>query len=181
MAHDNQAQNFRVSEHGSPAPLYTAEQRRRRDESRWTLVQGVLAPLQFLIFAISLFLVVRFLWTGTGEQAAVVSIIAKTCILYAIMITGSIWEKAVFGAWLFAPPFFWEDVVSIGVLALHTAYLLMLLAGFGTAREQMLVALAAYAAYVINAAQFLYKVRMARRDMYAPQGVGKAAPAGRIA
>jgi 3-vinyl bacteriochlorophyllide hydratase len=39
------------------------------------------------------------------------------------MITGSIWEKVVFGKYLFARPFFWEDVFSMLVLALHTAYL----------------------------------------------------------
>jgi 3-vinyl bacteriochlorophyllide hydratase len=144
------------------AMLYTAEQRRRRDESRWTLVQGVLAPLQFLIFVISLALVLRFLATGEGQEAATVSIVAKTLILYAIMITGSIWEKVVFGKWLFAPAFYWEDVFSMLVLALHTAYLAMLLVGIGSPRDQMLVALAAYAAYAINATQFLLKLRAAR-------------------
>jgi 3-vinyl bacteriochlorophyllide hydratase len=144
------------------AMLYTAEQRRRRDESRWTLVQGVLAPLQFLIFVISLALVLRFLATGEGQEAATVSIVAKTLILYAIMITGSIWEKVVFGKWLFAPAFYWEDVFSMLVLALHTAYLAMLLLGIGSTQDQMLVALAAYASYAINATQFLLKLRAAR-------------------
>jgi 3-vinyl bacteriochlorophyllide hydratase len=143
-------------------PLYTAAQRARRDESRWTLVQGILAPIQFLIFAVSLFLVVRFLLTGAGEGAAVVSIILKTCALYAIMITGSIWEKVVFDEWLFAKSFFWEDVFSMAVLALHTAYLMMLLNDWGTTHDRMYVALAAYATYVINAGQFLYKLRLAR-------------------
>jgi 3-vinyl bacteriochlorophyllide hydratase len=142
--------------------LYTPEQRRRRDESRWTLVQGILAPLQFLVFAISLWLVLRFLVTGQGEQAATISIIAKTGILYLIMITGSIWEKVVFDEWLFAKPFFWEDVVSILVLALHTAYLVALVKGWGTPAEQMMIALAAYASYAINATQFLLKLRAAR-------------------
>jgi 3-vinyl bacteriochlorophyllide hydratase len=143
-------------------PLYTDAQRKRRDESVWTLVQGILAPVQFLIFAVSLILVLHFLWTGQGEGAAEVSILLKTCALYAIMITGSIWEKAVFDEWLFAKPFFWEDVFSMAVLALHTAYLLMLLNGWGTSEQRMHVALAAYAAYVINAGQFLWKLRMAR-------------------
>jgi 3-vinyl bacteriochlorophyllide hydratase len=128
----------------------------------WTLVQGILAPVQFLIFLVSLTLVIRFLLTGTGESAAVASILLKTLALYTIMITGSIWEKVVFDEWLFAKPFFWEDVFSMAVLALHTAYLLMLLGGWGTAQDQMLVALAGYAAYVINAAQFIWKLRMAR-------------------
>lgn len=142
--------------------LYTSEQRARRDESPWTLVQGILAPIQFLIFAASLFLVCRYLTTGQGQSAAEASIILKTCALYAIMITGSIWEKVVFDEWLFAQAFFWEDVFSMAVLALHTAYLLMYFNSWGTAQTQMLVALAAYATYVINAGQFLYKLRVAR-------------------
>ena len=149
---------------GAYAPLYTDAQRKRRDESPWTLVQGLLAPVQFLIFGVSLFLVIRFLMTGEGEAAAETSILLKTCALYAIMITGSIWEKAVFDEWLFAKAFFWEDVFSMLVLALHTAYLVMLFNGWGTSQERMGVALAAYVAYVINAGQFLYKLRMARLE-----------------
>jgi 3-vinyl bacteriochlorophyllide hydratase len=124
-----------------------------------------LAPVQFLIFGISLFLVIRFLLTGEGETAAAYSVVLKTCALYAIMITGSIWEKVVFDEWLFAKPFFWEDVFSMAVLALHTAYLLMLFNNWGTSQDRMYVALAAYATYVINAGQFLYKLRMARLDV----------------
>lgn len=146
----------------SPSALYTAEQRRRRDASRWTLVQGILAPLQFLVFLVSLWLVLRFLVTGTGEHAATVSIVVKTLVLYTIMITGSIWEKEVFGRYLFAEAFFWEDVFSMLVLALHTAYLYVLATGAISVHSQMWLALAAYAAYIVNAAQFLLKLRAAR-------------------
>ncbi|MBL0965291.1 2-vinyl bacteriochlorophyllide hydratase [Blastomonas sp. UPD001] len=142
--------------------LYTPEERERRDSSVWTLVQGVLAPVQFLVFLVSLALVVRYFGTGEGAFAADASIVVKTLTLYTIMITGSIWEKVVFGKWLFAPAFFWEDVFSMLVLALHTAYLVMLLAGWGTTGQRMTVALAGYAAYVVNAGQFLWKLRMAR-------------------
>ncbi len=152
-------------------PLYTAEERRRRDESPWTLVQGILAPLQFAIFLVSLWLVVRFLLTGEGEHAAIVSVVVKTFVLYTIMITGSIWEKDVFGRYLFAPAFFWEDVVSMLVLALHTAYLYSVLTGWLSIEGLMLLALAAYAAYVFNAAQFVWKLRMARL-----QGVAASEP-----
>jgi 3-vinyl bacteriochlorophyllide hydratase len=145
-----------------PTPLYTPEQRRRRDESKWTLVQGILAPLQFLVFLISLWLVINYLVTGEGARAATLSIIAKTSILYLIMITGAIWEKVVFDKWLFAEAFFWEDAFSMIVIALHTAYLVALLTGWGTPTQQMSIALAGYAAYVINAAQFILKLRTAR-------------------
>jgi len=145
-------------------PLYTAEQRRRRDASPWTLVQGVLAPLQFLVFFASVILVVRYLMTGEGLGIATASIILKTFILYAIMITGAIWENDVFGKYLFAPAFFWEDAVSMIVIALHTAYLVMLVAGIGSPGQQLAVALAGYATYVVNAAQFVWKLRLARLD-----------------
>lgn len=145
-------------------PLYTDEQRRRRDSSRWTLVQGILAPIQFLVFGVSLGLVVYYLVTGEAYTAATASIIAKTFILYAIMVTGSIWEKVVFGVYLFAKPFFWEDVFSMLVLALHTIYLYVLIAGTADPRTEMLIALAAYSSYVINAGQFILKLRAARRQ-----------------
>lgn len=143
-------------------PLYTPEERVRRDRSKWTLVQGILAPVQFVIFLVSLYLVIRFLTTGQGEFAANVSIVIKTLILYTIMITGSIWEKEVFGKYLFAPAFYWEDVFSMLVLALHTAYLVAFTFGFLEPRALMALALSAYLAYVINAAQFLWKLRQAR-------------------
>lgn len=143
--------------------LYTAEERVRRDSTVWTLVQGILAPIQFLIFAISLVLVLRFLVTGSGYEAATASIIVKTAILLTIMVTGAIWEKVVFGQYLFAPAFFWEDVFSFAVIALHLAYVWALLSGWPPA-DQMWIALAAYTAYVINATQFIWKLRMARLD-----------------
>jgi 3-vinyl bacteriochlorophyllide hydratase len=145
-------------------PLYTPEERLRRDATKWTLVQGILAPIQFAVFLISLALVVRYLTLGDGFAVATASIVIKTLLLYAIMITGSIWEREVFGCYLFAPAFFWEDVFSFLVLALHTAYLVVLLAGLGDSRQQMLLALAAYASYFVNATQFILKLRTARRD-----------------
>jgi 3-vinyl bacteriochlorophyllide hydratase len=145
-------------------PLYTPEQRVRRDATRWTLVQGILAPIQFLVFAISVVLVVRALLTGHGTMAAHLSIIMKTIVLYTIMVTGAIWEKVVFGQYLFADAFFWEDVVSFVVIALHTVYLAGLLTGRLSTPALFVIALAAYAVYVVNATQFILKLRAARRQ-----------------
>ena len=155
--------------------LYTAQERLRRDASRWTLVQGVLAPLQFGVFLVSLILVLRFLATGEGLAAATASIVVKTLALYLIMVTGSIWEHEVFGVYLFARPFFWEDVFSMLVLALHTAYLVVLYTGALEPHEQMLLALAAYASYLINAGQFLAKLRAARREAHRDPGANPGA------
>jgi 3-vinyl bacteriochlorophyllide hydratase len=145
-----------------PPGLYTAEERARRDATVWTTIQGVLAPLQFIVFVVSLVLVLRYLWTGEGYMAATWSIVIKTLFLYTIMVTGAIWEKIVFGQYLFAPAFFWEDVFSFAVIALHTAYLWALLTGAFGPDVQMYIALTAYAAYVINAIQFVLKLRAAR-------------------
>ena len=145
-------------------PLYTPEQRARRDATVWTMVQGILAPLQLLACAVSAALVIRFLLTGEGYLAATASILVKTGFLYVIMVTGAIWEKVVFDQYLFAHAFFWEDVVSFGVIALHTVYLWALLTGGMGPQAQMWLALVAYTAYVINAAQFLWKLRLARMD-----------------
>jgi 3-vinyl bacteriochlorophyllide hydratase len=158
-------------------PLYTTAERARRDATRWTLVQGILAPLQFLVFLVSLFLVMRTLATGQGEAAANLSVVAKTLVLYAIMVTGSIWEKAVFGRYLFAPAFYWEDVVSMAVLALHTAYLGALGFGLLDTAGLMWLALAAYLTYAVNATQFVLKLRAAR--LQAPSRLALQAGAAR--
>ncbi|MEH6776169.1 MAG: 2-vinyl bacteriochlorophyllide hydratase, partial [Cereibacter changlensis] len=50
--------------------LYTEAERARRDATPWTLVQAILAPAQFLAFAVSLALVLYFLVTGEGYTAA---------------------------------------------------------------------------------------------------------------
>ena len=142
--------------------LYSPAERARRDATVWTLVQGVLAPLQFLAFAVSLCLVINFLLNGIGFEAATFSVIVKTSLLYAIMVTGAIWEKVVFGQWLFAPAFFWEDVFSFVVIALHTLYLYGLLTGSISPDALIVIVLAAYATYVVNAGQFLWKLRAAR-------------------
>ncbi len=144
--------------------LYTAEERKKRDGTVWTLVQGILAPIQFLVFLVSVVLVLRFLWTGEGQAEANLSVIVKTLTLYTIMVTGCIWEKVVFDKYLFASAFYWEDVFSMLVLALHTAYLWALYTDALSARELMYLALIAYVTYVINATQFLLKLRAARLD-----------------
>ncbi|MCL4146013.1 UNVERIFIED_CONTAM: hypothetical protein GTU68_050779 [Idotea baltica] len=149
----------------SAEPVYTGAERARRDQTVWTLVQGILAPIQFAVFLVSLVLVVKALMTGEGYALATASIVIKTLFLYAIMITGSIWENVVFGKFLFAKSFFWEDMVSMVVLALHTAYLIALYADLLSPGALLWLALAAYATYIVNAAQFILKLRAARLQM----------------
>ena len=143
--------------------LYTPSQRIIRDRTIWTKVQGILAPLQFAVCIISVFLVVRYLSTNEGYFVATVSIVIKSFLLFLIMITGAIWEKVVFGQFLFAEAFFWEDVVSFFVIFFHGLYLYILLTCDFLPITQMSVALFAYFLYFINAFQFLRKLRIARK------------------
>ena len=55
-----------------------------------------------------------------------------------------------------------NPLLSMVVIALHTAYLAALLSGAVDTHGLMLLALAAYAVYVVNAAQFVLKLRAAR-------------------
>ena len=146
-------------------PLYTPEQRERRDSTIWTVVQGVLAPVQFLVFLVSLALIGNYFITGDGYTMAAASVILKTFVLCTIMVTGAIWEKVVFGQYLLAPAFFWEDVVSFFVIALHLSYVFVFATNFISDDAKMWLALCAYALYLINAAQFLLKLRAARLSL----------------
>lgn len=166
-----------MADQGFPG-LYTPAQRARRNATIWTLVQGVLAPLQFSVFLVSLGLVLYSLRTGESTDWALGSVVAKTVLLYAIMVTGCIWEKVVFGQYLFAPAFFWEDVVSMGVMVLHTAYLWVWLQGLWQTQQQLALALVAYAAYAFNALQYLRKLRMARRQAHTSDATALLAPEG---
>jgi 3-vinyl bacteriochlorophyllide hydratase len=61
------------------------------------------------------------------------------------------------------------------VLALHTAYLAALGLGWLGTPGLMVLALAAYAAYLINAGQFLLKLRAARLEAPAPLALAAGA------
>tara|TARA_B100000963_G_C22508744_1_gene617268 strand:- start:20 stop:520 length:501 start_codon:yes stop_codon:yes gene_type:complete len=153
----------RIAESGTGNhQIYTDEQRSRRDSTVWTTVQGVLAPLQFFVFVISSILLLRYLYTGVGYEMATLSVLLKTAILYTIMVTGAIWEKVVFDQYLLAPSFFWEDVFSFFVIAAHTGYVVSLFTNLLQPQLLVYIALLAYFLYVINAAQFIYKFRIAR-------------------
>jgi len=147
-------------------PIYSLQERIRRDETIWTLVQGILAPIQFLVFLVSLFFVIRFLITGLGYEIATVSIVIKTIILYIIMVTGAIWEKTVFGQYLLAKSFFWEDIVSFFVIAFHSLYIFVLFTDYLNHYYLITIALIAYFIYLINAIQFLLKFKLAKKTRF---------------
>lgn len=151
--------------------IYTPEQLARRDSSKWTRVQMILAPIQFLAFLISFGLVARYLATGQGYAAANLSVLIKIGLLWAITITGMIWEKEIFGHYFLAREFFWEDVGNALAMATHNLYFLAIGLGWPQ-RAVMTLMLLAYCTYLVNCAQFVLKgIRAGRQRRAQRQSV----------
>jgi 3-vinyl bacteriochlorophyllide hydratase len=142
---------------------YTPEQLARRDATPWTTVQMVLAPLQFIAFIVSFALVVRFLVTGNGYTAANISVLIKIGMLWAITITGMIWEKEVFDEWFMAKAFFWEDLFNAVALVVHNLYFIAVWTG-QSHESVMTLMLVAYISYLFNMGQFVVKGVQARNQ-----------------
>jgi 3-vinyl bacteriochlorophyllide hydratase len=147
------------------APLYSPEERRRRDATAWTLVQGVLAPVQFAGVRRQPVLVLRYLATGEGLLAASVSVLAKTALLYTDhdhrlrLGEGGLRPLPVRARLLLG-----RRGVSMVVLTLHTAYLAAWPPADDAAGPDAAGPGGLCTSYVINAVQFLLKLRMARLD-----------------
>jgi 3-vinyl bacteriochlorophyllide hydratase len=143
--------------------IYTPEQRIKRDKSGWTKVQAILGPIQFLAFIVSFALVMRYLMTGEGYFVTTVSVLIKIALLWAITITGMIWEKEIYGHWFLAPQFFWEDVGNAVAIVSHNLYFVAVMAGWSE-RAVMTLMMVAYCTYLINCAQFIVKGIRAGRE-----------------
>ncbi len=142
--------------------MYTPEQLARREASRWTRVQIILAPIQFIAFIISFALVIRYLMTGEGYWIATISVWIKIALIWALTITGMLWEHDVYGKYFLAPEFFWEDMGNLIALITHNLYFVAQGLGWSS-RDVMLVMVVAYTTYLINATQFIVKgIRSAR-------------------
>jgi 3-vinyl bacteriochlorophyllide hydratase len=150
--------------------MYTPDQLRRREASKWTRVQIILAPIQFLVFLVSFSLVVRYLITGQGHTIATITIWIKIALIWALTITGMLWEHDMFDHYFMAKEFFWEDVGNLIAIITHNLYFVALWMG---ASDQMVmwVMVFAYVTYLFNAAQFIYRgVQSARFRRAVAQG-----------
>jgi 3-vinyl bacteriochlorophyllide hydratase len=101
-------------------------------------------------------------------------VVIKTLLLYTIMITGCDLGEEVFGVWLFARPSSGKTCSACWCWRCTPPT-----CGAGHRRtgrtRLMLLALAAYATYVINATQFLLKLRAARLQQAASAALSTGA------
>lgn len=150
--------------------MYTPEQLRRREASRWTRVQIILAPIQFLAFIVSFALVIRYLATGEGYWAATVSVWVKIALIWALTITGMLWEHDMFDHYFMAKEFFWEDVGNLIAIITHNLYFVAQWLGLDN-RTVMWVMVFAYVTYLVNAGQFVARgIQSARYRRAISQG-----------
>lgn len=159
--------------------MYSAEQLARRNQSKWTFVQALLAPIQFLAFLLSLGLVIRYLLTGEGYLIANISVLIKIGLLWLITITGAIWEKEIFGHWFLAPQFFWEDVGNAVAMLFHNLYFLAVWLDWSE-QSIMILMLVAYVSYLVNCAQFVARGLSGRRQRLALAGATGTPLAGEL-
>lgn len=143
--------------------MYTPEQLAKRNASIWTKVQMILAPIQFITFLISFGLVIRYLTTGEGYTLANLSVLVKITLLWAITITGMIWEKEIFGHYFLAREFFWEDMGNLLAIITHNLYFLARALDWSH-QAVMTLMLAAYCTYLLNCAQFVARGIQAGRQ-----------------
>lgn len=149
--------------------MYTADQLARRARSPWTKVQIYLAPIQFFAFLVSFALVIRYLMTGEGYMAATISVWIKITLIWALTITGMLWEYDMFDHYFMAKEFFWEDLGNLIAILTHNAYFVAKWMGADD-RTVMWVMVFAYITYLFNAAQFLARgIRSLRQRRALPQ------------
>ncbi|NTV03129.1 MAG: 2-vinyl bacteriochlorophyllide hydratase [Chlorobiaceae bacterium] len=146
-------------------PRYTPEQLEKRNASRWTTVQAILAPIQFLIFLAGLtvtWLFTQQLWiTDFGWITFFVTL--KTFMLVLIFVTGGFFELEVFGHFAFAKEFFWEDFGSAIAMVVHISYFILFWMGLD--RETLIwTAYLAYLSYLVNAAQFVIRLLLEKHN-----------------
>jgi 3-vinyl bacteriochlorophyllide hydratase len=143
--------------------MYTAEQLVRRQASRWTQVMMIFGMAQFLVIIVSLYLVIRFLNTGTGYATATVTVLLNIALLWINTVVGMLWEKEMYNHYFMAREFFWEDFGNLIVLITQNSYFVAV--GLNWSRHDiMMLMLVAYGTYLVNFAQwFIRYFRYSRR------------------
>ena len=146
-------------------PRYTPEQLERRNASVWTKVQATLAPVQFVMFLAGLSVTYLYKAGIIIHDFSWITffVTLKTLMLVLIFVTGGFFEKEVFGAFAFAPEFFWEDFGSAIAMIVHISYFVLFFLGLD---ENTLIwtALLAYLSYLVNAAQFVIRLLLEKHN-----------------
>ncbi len=142
--------------------------RSRRAASIWTTIHPLFAIGQLLAFFVSLGLLIAYFRHAVPFHTVHVSVLIKIGLMVGAVISGSFWERDVFGWWWFAPEFLAEDVMTLMVFVLQLTYLAMTWLHPGRMGPIVAVLCFAYAVYVANVAQYIHKTQRMKKDQDVP-------------
>jgi 3-vinyl bacteriochlorophyllide hydratase len=143
--------------------------RDRRKASIWTLIHPLFAIGQLLAFLVSVGLFFAYLCGKVPFHAVHVSVLVKIGLMIGAVLTGSFWERDVFGYWWFAPEFLFEDVMTLVVFITQMSYLAMVIA-----HPQMMTVILgilsfAYLVYLANVAQYIHRTQTMKKETAAAE------------
>jgi 3-vinyl bacteriochlorophyllide hydratase len=150
--------------------------RERRTASIWTVIHPLFAIGQLLAFLVSVGFLIAYFEGAVSFYAVHVSVLVKIGLMVGAVLTGSFWERDVYGYWWFAPEFLQEDVMTLIVFLFQLTYLAMV--GFHSDLRVAVVAvlIIAYAVYLGNVAQYIHRTQTRKKEAAAADaGLRRAA------
>ncbi len=139
----------------------------RRAATIWTKIHPPFAFAQLAAWVVSLILL-GFFFAGRLPFAVVqTSVLVKISLMAGAVVTGSFWERAVYGYWWFAPEFFLEDLFTYTVALFQIGYLIVYYSAPDNLSANVAVLLVTYFAYAVNVAQYVLKA-VGRRTVLVP-------------
>jgi 3-vinyl bacteriochlorophyllide hydratase len=142
-------------------PFESIQERRRA--SVWTRVHPIFAIGQLGVFLVSVALLVLYYFHMASFKSVFLSVLIKIVFMIGAVVTGSLWEHDVFGAWWFAHDFFVEDVMTLNVFLLHIGFLVTAFKWPSNMNAVIGMLLFAYGIYALNVAQYIVQHRSQRQ------------------
>ena len=138
--------------------------RDRRQASVWTLIHPLFAIGQLLAFFVSVGVFVAYLRGAVPFHAVHVSVLVKIGLMVGAVLSGSFWERDVFGYWWFAPEFLFEDVMTLIVFISQLSYLAMVALHPHLMKPILGILGFAYFVYVANVAQYIHRTQTMKKE-----------------
>jgi 3-vinyl bacteriochlorophyllide hydratase len=151
--------------------------RKRREASIWTSIHPFFAIGQLGVFMVSLVLLGLYFLHVVSFATVHLSVLIKIAFMIGAIVTGSLWERDVFGTWWFAQEFFVEDVMTANVFGLHILYLIAYYALPSNRGASLALLGLAYLIYGLNVGQYILSHVRFTRSNTARRGHGKEAAA----
>ena len=152
----------------------------RRAATIWTRLHPPFAFAQLAVCIASVVLICLFFAGRVSFSVVHDSALLKIALMAGAVVTGSLWERAVYGYWWFAPQFFLEDLLTYVVALFQIGYLMVYYHSPDNLAANVAVLIVSYLAYVVNVTQYVLKHQVARRSMVlAKQPAARAERRGR--